>query len=333
MRLYIRKDVASQIWNYGVGPSVVEDIPDPTEGKTIVLSADLTLDAASQNPVILNAPRSLAFAKDGTFYVGDTRNHRILHLDAEGRVLQEWGSFADGVSVPADPGKFNEPWGVAVGPDGSVYVTDTWNHRVQKFSSTGKFITTWGTFGQTGVDAVDSFYGPRGIAVDSQGRVYIADTGNKRIVVFDSDGNFITYFGSAGLDPGLFDEPVGVAVDQEGMVYVTDTWNQRVQVFFPSSDGLEYIPAKQWDVYGWFGQSVDNKPFIAVNDLGHVFITDPEGYRIMEFDADGQLLRVWGDLADSTPGFGLASGIAIDPDGHVWVTDGLYNRILRFTLP
>lgn len=333
MRLYIRKDVASQIWNYGVGPSVVEDIPDPTEGKTIVLSADLTLDAASQNPVILNAPRSLAFAKDGTFYVGDTRNHRILHLDAEGRVLQEWGSFADGVSVPADPGKFNEPWGVAVGPNGSVYVTDTWNHRVQKFSSTGKFITTWGTFGQTGVDAVDSFYGPRGIAVDSQGRVYVADTGNKRIVVFDSDGNFITYFGSAGLDPGQFDEPVGVTVDKEGMVYVTDTWNQRVQAFFPSSDGLEYIPAKQWDVYGWFGQSVDNKPFIAVNDLGHVFITDPEGYRIMEFDADGQLLRVWGDLADSTPGFGLASGIAIDPDGHVWVTDGLYNRILRFTLP
>lgn len=333
MRLYIRKDVASTIWNYGVGPSIVEDIPDPTEGKTIVLSSDLVLDAASANPVSLNAPRSLAFARNGTLYVADSRNHRILHLDTEGKVLQEWGTFADGISAPAEPGQFNEPWGVAVGPDGSVYVTDTWNHRVQKFSSTGNFIKTWGTFGQSGVDAVDSFYGPRGIAVDSQGRVYVADTGNKRIVVFDADGNFITQFGSGGFDPGQFDEPVGVAVDGNGMVYVTDTWNQRVQVFLPSADSLEFTPFKQWDVYGWFGQSVDNKPFIAVNDVGHVFITDPEGYRVMEFDAEGQLLRVWGDLVDSTPGFGLASGIAADPDSHIWVTDGLYNRILRFTLP
>ncbi len=333
MRMYIRKDIASQIWNYGVGPTQAEDVVDPTEGKVVQLTADIILDASSQNPIVLNAPRSLAFASDGTFYVADSRDHRVLHLDTEGRTLQAWGSFADGVSKPADPGTFNEPWGVAVGPDGSVYVTDTWNHRVQKFSATGKFIKTWGTFGQSGTGAVDSFYGPRGIAVDSQGRVFVSDTGNKRIVVFDADGNFITQFGSAGLDPGQFDEPVGVTVDKEGNVYVTDTWNQRVQVFVPSTDGLEYLPSKQWDVYGWFGQSVDNKPFIAVNDIGHVFITDPEGYRVMEFDADSQLLRVWGDLIDSNTGLGLASGIAIDPEGHVWVTDGVYNRIVRFTLP
>ncbi|MBI5840055.1 MAG: TIGR03663 family protein [Chloroflexi bacterium] len=332
MRLYIRKDVASQIWNYGVGPSEVEDVVDPTEGKVIALAADVVLDAAQeQNPVNLNAPRSLAFASNGTFYAADSRNHRIVHLDVDGKLLQEWGSFADGVSSPADPGTFNEPWGVAVGPDGSVYVTDTWNHRVQKFTATGKFIKQWGFFGQG--ETPDAFYGPRGIAVDSQGRVYVTDTGNKRIVVFDADGNFIAQFGSAGLDNGQFDEPVGVAVDKEGMVYVTDTWNQRVQTFFPSADGTQYIPAKQWDVYGWFGQSLENKPFIAVNDAGHVFITDPEGYRVMEFDVDGQLVRVWGDLADGNTAFGLASGIAVDPDGHVWVTDGLYNRVLRFTLP
>ncbi len=332
MRLYIRKDVASQIWNYGVGPSEVEDVVDPTEGKVIALAADVVLDAAQeQNPINLNAPRSLAFASNGTFYAADSRNHRIVHLDVDGKLLQEWGSFADGVSAPADPGTFNEPWGVAVGPDGSVYVTDTWNHRVQKFTATGKFIKQWGFFGQG--ETPDAFYGPRGIAVDSQGRVYVTDTGNKRIVVFDADGNFIAQFGSAGLDNGQFDEPVGVAVDKEGMVYVTDTWNQRVQTFFPSADGTQYIPAKQWDVYGWFGQSLENKPFIAVNDAGHVFITDPEGYRVMEFDVDGQLVRVWGDLADGNTAFGLASGIAVDPDGHVWVTDGLYNRVLRFTLP
>ncbi len=331
MRMYIRKDVVSQIWNYGVAPSAVTNTVDPTEGKYITLGADQIFDANQNNPVLLNTPRSLAFAPDGTLYVADSMNHRILHLDLEGRTLQEWGGFADGASAPADPGKFNEPWGVAVGPDGSVYVTDTWNHRVQKFTATGKFIKMWGYFGQG--EAPEAFYGPRGIAVDSQGHVFVADTGNKRIVVFDADGNSITEFGGAGFDPGLFDEPVGIAVDKQGNVYVADTWNQRVQTFTPSADGLSYTPAKQWDVYGWFGQSLDNKPFIAVNDAGHVFITDPEGYRVQEFDGSGQLIRVWGEYGTGFTNFGLPSGIAVDADGHIWVADAKNNRIMRFTLP
>lgn len=331
MRLYIRKDVASQIWNYGVGPSETVDIQDPTEGKLITVEANLVLDPALQPQLALNSPRSLAFARNGTFYVADSLNHRILHLDSDGQILHEWGSFADGIASPAPLGSFNEPWGVAVGPDGSVYVTDTWNHRVQKFTATGTPIKTWGTYGLA--ETPESFYGPRGIAVSSQGRVFIADTGNKRVVVYDASGNYITEFGSAGLDPGQFDEPVGVAVDSAGRVYVADTWNQRVQTFVASEDGLSYIPDKAWDVYGWFGQSLDNKPFIAVNADQHVFITDPEGYRVMEFSDQGELLRVWGDYGTSATSFGLTSGIAIDSEGNVWVTDPAFNRILRFTLP
>ena len=280
----------------------------------------------------LNAPRSLAFAKDGTVYVADSRNHRVVHLDMEGNVLNEWGTFADGVNTPVADGTFNEPWGIAIAPDGSVYVTDTWNHRIEKFTPTGKFITAWGIFGQG--ETPDSFYGPRGLAVDAEGRVYVTDTGNKRIVVFDSDGNFITEFGSAGLDPGQFDEPVGITVDKNGTVYVVDTWNQRIQTFTPiETDGnLSFIPDKQWDVYGWFGQSLDNKPYIAVNDDLHVFITDPDGYRVMEFDQNGVLIRVWDDL-DSETSLGMPSGIAVDADGHVWVTDSINNRLMRYTLP
>jgi sugar lactone lactonase YvrE len=86
-------------------------------------------------------------------------------------------------------------------------------------------------------------------------------------------------------------------------------------------------------VYGWFGQSLDNKPFIAVNDDLHVFITDPEGYRVMEFDNDGKLIRVWGEFGDGDTNFGLASGIAVDAEGHVWVSDSANNRLMRFTLP
>lgn len=333
MRLYIRQDVAAQMWNYGVAPTGGPEVDDPTEGKYVVFASDLIFDAAQAEPILMNAPRAMAFAPDGTLYVADSRNHRVLRLDQQGNILNEWGTYADGVSVPVGEGTFNEPWGIAVGPDGSVYVTDTWNHRVQKFTAEGRFLKAWGSFGQG--EEPTYFYGPRGLAVDAGGRVYVTDTGNKRIVVFDKDGNFITEFGSAGFDPGQFDEPTSVTVDRNGTVYVTDTWNQRIQTFKPdaSTETLSFLPDKQWDVYGWFGQSLDNKPYIAVNDDLHVFITDPEGYRIMEFDQDGNIVRVWGDYGNTPTGFGLASGIAIDPDGKVWVADGAFNRIMRFTLP
>ena len=333
MRLYIRQDVAAQIWNYGLAPSSEPVTVDPTEGKYILLSADLTFDAAQAVPVLLNTPRSLAVAENGTVYIADSQNHRVLHLDLEGNVLHEWGTFADGVSNPVGDGTFNEPWGIAIGPDGSVYVTDTWNHRVQKFSSTGRFIKAWGVFGQG--ESPEAFYGPRGLAVDAEGRVYVTDTGNKRIVVFDKDGNFITQFGSAGFDPGQFDEPVGIAIDRNGTVYVADTWNQRIQTFTvtETDTGPIFEPDKQWDVFGWFGQSLDNKPYIAVDENLHVFITDPEGYRVIEFDQNGEVVRVWGDYGDTAANFGIASGIAVDNDGHVWVSDSAFNRVMRFTLP
>ncbi|MBI5950096.1 MAG: TIGR03663 family protein [Chloroflexi bacterium] len=332
MRLYISQDVAAKIWNYGIAPAVVQPVEDPTEKKYVPLAADIVLDVSMENPLGLNAPRSLAFAKDGTMYVADSRNHRVIHMDIAGNVLQEWGSFADGVGTPIGDGTFNEPWGIAIAPDGSVYVTDTWNHRVEKFTAEGKFITAWGTFGQG--ETPESFYGPRGLAVDSEGRVYITDTGNKRIAVFDANGNFITDFGSAGFEPGQFDEPVGITVDREGTVYVADTWNRRIQTFVPvESEGqLSFVPKKQWDVYGWVGQSLDNKPFIAVNDALHVFISDPDGYRIMEFDPNGELVRVWDDI-ETESSLGIPSGITIDGEGHVWVTDSLNNRVRRYTLP
>lgn len=332
MRMYIRQDVAAQIWNYGVAPTPLETVKDPTEGKYVVLASDLIFNA-SANQIPLNAPRSLAFAKDGSVYVADSRNHRVVHLDMQGNVLNQWGTFADGVNTPVADGTLNEPWGIAVGPDGSVYVTDTWNHRIEKFSATGRFIKAWGIFGQA--ETPESFYGPRGLAADAEGRVYVTDTGNKRIVVFDSNGNFVTQFGSAGFEPGQFDEPVGITIDKNGTVYVVDTWNQRVQTFTPSETDnvLTFTPDKQWDVYGWFGQTLDNKPFIAVNDDLHVFITDPDGFRVIEYDPNGEVVRAWGDFGETESSFGLPSGIAIDNEGHVWVTDSLYNRLMRFTLP
>jgi len=335
MKLFVRKDVASKIWNYGVGPSETVAMSNPYDQGTITLAAD-QIFGSERYPLGLNAPRAIAPGLNADFYIADSRNQRILHIASDGSLLHQWGSFADAFSGEASIGTFNEPWGIAVGPDGSVYVTDTWNHRIQKFTENGTPVKMWGQYGQPlpGVpESASSFWGPRGIAVNGNGNVLVADTGNKRIVVFDKDGNYITEFGSAGFDPGQFDEPVGVAVAPSGTVYVTDTWNQRVQAFMPSDDGMFYFPALQWDVNGWFGQSLDNKPFIAVGANENVFITDPEGYRIVEFTSEGQFVRTWGDFGNGPEEIGLAAGVAVDQLGFVWVTDAGNNRILRYRLP
>jgi predicted membrane-bound mannosyltransferase/DNA-binding beta-propeller fold protein YncE len=336
MRLYVRKDVAAQIWNYGVGPAESTVDADPYEANTIMIPADRIFGSERYPPLGLNDPRGIASGLHDDIYVADSRNNRILHIAPDGSLLQEWGSFADQQTGNAPAGTFNEPWGVAVGPDGSVYVSDTWNHRVQKFSADGRPLKMWGQYGQPVPDIPESrnsFWGPRGIAVDSNEHVYVADTGNKRIVIFDSEGNYLSEFGTAGLDPGQFDEPVGVAVSSNGMVYVTDTWNQRIQSFVGSDDGMVFTPFAQWDVNAWFGQSVENKPFIAVDANEHVFVTDPEAYRVIEFTGDGQFVRTWGDFGFGPDEIGLPSGIAVDQLGNIWVTDAGNDRILRYTVP
>jgi sugar lactone lactonase YvrE len=134
------------------------------------------------------------------------------------------------------------------------------------------------------------------------------------------------------MDPGQFDEPVGLAVDLAGLVYVADTWNQRIQVFEPD-EAVGYSPVNSWDVYAWFGQSLDNKPYLSFGGPGHLFATDPEGYRVLEFSQDGEIVRFWGDYSTGPDGFGMAGSVAADPAGGVWVSDAGNNRILHFNLP
>jgi DNA-binding beta-propeller fold protein YncE len=83
----------------------------------------------------------------------------------------------------------------------------------------------------------------------------------------------------------------------------------------------------------WFGQSLENKPYIAADSRGNVYVTDPEGYRIIQFDATGNYIRNWGNYSAGTDGFGLPAGISVDQDGGIWVSDAGNNRLLHFTLP
>jgi DNA-binding beta-propeller fold protein YncE len=324
--------VAAMMWNYGAAPTVGETgSTDPYEKSMVKIAYDKTFGTTGTVPGQFNAPRGVAVAADGSLYVADSRNHRIQHLSVDGKVLQVWGTFADVLKGQAPGGTFNEPWGIAVGKDGSVYVSDTWNHRVQKFTADGKFVKMWGYFGQA--EKPEAFWGPRGVAVDAKGRVYVVDTGNKRVVVFTADGDPVTSFGTAGFDPGQFDEQVGIAFDGQGLLYITDTWNQRVQVFQPDANGMSFIPLRNWEIHGWFGQSLDNKPFIAADAAGNVFVTDPDAGRVLEFGPDGKLLRGWSELIGDVVNLVMPAGLAMDPAGGLWVTDASSNRLLHFNLP
>ena len=332
MRMYVRKDIAAQMWNYGTVPSISQGgTSDPYEKGMVKLAYDTVIGSTGANPGELNAPRGVAVAPDGTLYVADSRNNRIQHLTTDGKVLQTWGTFADIAKGQAPGGTFFEPWGIAVGLDGSVYVADTWNHRVEKFSADGNFIKMWGIFGQA--EKPDAFWGPRTIAIDAKGRIFVMDTGNKRIAIFDPDGQALGSYGTAGLNPGQFDEPVGMAFDRAGNLYVADTWNQRIQVFQPDTSGISFIPLRSWEVSAWFGQLLDNKPFLSVDGDGNVFITDPDSGRVLEFSSDGQFLRGWSDLIGDIPALVIPAGVAVDAQGGVWVSDASANHVLHFTLP
>ena len=334
MQLFIRKDVAAEIWDYGVLQTTTVQA-DPYDQARITLPADLVLGVNGSSDGQLNTPHGLAIATDGSLYVADTNNNRIQHFSADGQFLNTWGTFGDSTAGNAPIGTFNQPWAVAISPDGKfIYVADTWNHRIQKFTASGAPLTMWGTPlydpSSTGPFGI---WGPRGIAVDAQGRVFVADTGNKRVLVFDADGNFLLQIGREGVSIGQFEEPVGLAFDPRGTLYVADTWNQRVQVFAPSEDGSSYSPLLQWDISGWYGESLDNKPYIATDTQGHIFVTDPEAYRVLEFSADGAFIRTWGEYGIGSGNFGLAAAIAVDSSGHVWVSDAANSRLMRFTMP
>jgi len=278
----------------------------------------------------LAGPKAVAASADGTLYIADTFNHRILHITSDGELLHSWGGFADVLSGSAPAGMFNQPYGIVVNQQGFVYVADTWNHRIQKFTANGTFVLMWDTWGSN--EAPDGFWGPRGIALDNKGNVYVTDTGKQRVVVFDRDGVYINQFGGLGMTAGYFDEPVGIAVDNEGLIYVADTWNNRIQVIRPLGELENFLPFLSWELNAWKSQSLENKPFLALNARNQVLVTDPDRGRILQFDNQGNFLQLWGGFDNATL-MGITSGITVDKDGHVWVTDSTNNTLLRYSPP
>lgn len=340
--LYVRKDVAQQLWDYGaVSLGSIELLPDPYAAARVELGVagewgELGVDLGQ-----FNHPRGLAVGPEGDVYVVDSDNHRVQVFDDQGTFLRAWGSRCDlstgqgcvdpdgdGPLAPGDS-QFLEPWGVAVSGDGRVYVADTWTHRLQVSDIDGAFQAKWGSYGQTASEAYH-LYGPRDIAVDTAGRVFVTDTGNKRVVVYDHEGQLLRQWGGAGTGPGQFEEPVGLAaapassLDADGLLYVADTWNQRIQTF----DG-EGVFLWQGPVEAWYGDSVTNKPYLAVDPQGRLYITDPEGGLVAIFSHQGALVATFGQPGYDTGAYSLPTGIDLDASGYIYLADTNHHRIVK----
>jgi uncharacterized protein (TIGR03663 family) len=320
---YIRRDIASQIWQSSA-TTVAHQVEEASQYAEV--QREVRAVASWGEPGALEGqfsfPKDLAVDGDGNVYVVDSQNNRIEKFDSQGEFITAWGSFGQ------EPGQFSEPWGIAVDGEGTVYVADTWNHRIQRFTADGELLGHWGVFQDTGGQLLEPqgmFYGPRDIAIDAEGNLYVTDTGNKRIQKFDGEGNPLGQWGGSGPAAGQFLEPVGIAIDAEGQIYVADTWNQRIQVF---DEDFQFL--RQWAVQGWMGESVVNKPYLAVDGQGRVYTTEPEGSRVLVFDNEGKLLAAWGTYGTDDASFDLPTGIALDGEGNVYVSDSNNHRILKF---
>ncbi len=177
-------------------------------------------------------PSGIAYSKDDKVYVTDeyTNKVRVFAPDRfvpfpeyipEGEHIGEFGEAGSG------PGQLNGPTGINFDSNNDLYMVDSKNHRVQKFSKDGKHILSFGSFG-TGPG---QFNKPWGLTIDKAGDIYVADWGNSRVQKFTPAGKHLLTFGTTVEEGGDLDHPSDVAVDPDGDVYVADWGNRRVQIY------------------------------------------------------------------------------------------------------
>lgn len=182
-----------------------------------------------------NGPFDVAVDSKGNIYISDSGNHRVQKLDSEGNYLMTLG-------VTGEPGTDNSHFGSIEGPayisidgDDNLYVSDSNpNTRVQIFNSSGIYMATIGITGSISTDN-DHLYVPGGIAFDSSGNIFIADSINHRVQMFDSNRNYVDtagVTGFAGMNNDRFDMPNSVGINPlNGEIYVVDMVNHRIQIF------------------------------------------------------------------------------------------------------
>lgn len=177
----------------------------------------------------LDAPAGVGRTPGGDeFWIPDFFNHRIAVIGRSGEYRGRIGASGRWL-----PGRLHYPTDVAFGPDGTAYVADAYNNRIQRYSSEGEYLGSWG--GPLGLGIPGPWKGwfkvATGVHVDGAGRVFVADFYNDRVQAFDSEGQYLGEWGETGSGNGQMDRPTDIATGPDGRVYVVDFGNDRIQVF------------------------------------------------------------------------------------------------------
>lgn len=223
-----------------------------------------------QMPVTdLGKPKGLCRDHEGNIVVIEPHYHRATHFTPEGQKVAQWGQFG------TNAGQLRMPRDVAMNSHGEFYLPEYGVlERVQRFAGTnGVFLNGWGRAG-TGPG---EFNRAEGIAVDGEDRVYVADSCNHRVQVFDREGRFLRQFGRPGRGPGELSYPYDLVVDAAGRVYVCEFGNSRVQVFDPAGESLEIIGGPG------AGPGRFNNPWgLALDSQGNLYVADALNHRVQK---------------------------------------------------
>lgn len=246
-----------------------------------------------------------------------------------GREGKARGQFGTGRERVGGDRQYDDPGGIAIAR-GTVYVADPSNNRVQRFTTRGRFLGSFGSFGfdpgGSRLHARGRFILPEGLASDRHGQIYVADSRNDRLTKWSARGRWIKRLARGGAFPGRLVNPWGVAVSRAGVVYVADQTNYRVNMYTTSGRYRGY--------FGRFGSGPGRFQWlfgVAVSPRGTVYVTDQVRNRVMRFTARGRFLGEWGSKGTRAGQFVKAQGVAIGPNGRVLVADRCNHRIQRFT--
>ncbi len=287
-------------------------------------------------------PYGVAIDGAGNLFIADHNNHTIRKMSPAGQVTTLAGSAglsgsADGAGAGA---RFNGPTGVAVDGSGNIYVADAGNTSIRKITAGGVVSTFAGVSGVAGsadgVGIAARFNAPQGIAVDSVGNVYVADTNNSTIRKITSAGTVTTLAGVAGQTgsvdgPGAaarFNGPYAVAVDGVGNVFVADFFNATIRKI-TASGTVSTLAGTAGQAGFADGDGVAarfNQPYgVAVDNAGSVFVADTYNRVARKITAAGSVSTLPGQNAR----FFYPQGIATDSAGNLYVVDGDNQAIVR----
>lgn len=220
----------------------------------------------------VDGPSGLTVDRLGRLLIADTHFYRVLICDREGNILRTLGTGVQGT----EPGVFCYPTDVVIDSRGNFYVSEYGeNDRIQAFSPEGEWLRQWGGHGfEPG-----QLLRPRAMAIDENDRIYVADSCNHRVQVFDTMGNLLRIIGKGeGKGTGELLYPYDVSLAPDGTLYVCEYGNHRVQRFTREGE-----PLGIWGAPGRKHGELNNPWALAVDSRGAVSVIDTNNHRVQRF--------------------------------------------------